>query len=159
MNIYYKIWIDCILGLRALKQNKETWMEWSMIMMTISMTVNLLVFMAILQRNILGYSFYEFNISSPNIVSDVERVNGILNILVLFVLPCFVVNFLLIFRSKNRLKKLVRKYKYPYYNGKLFLAYFLISLFVPLALVIIGIVISQDVTFWDFLSEKQMVIN
>jgi archaellum biogenesis protein FlaJ (TadC family) len=154
MNIYYKIWIDCILCLRSQKQNKDTWMEKSMFSMTIAMTVNLLFFMAILQRNILGCYFYEFNISSPNVVSDVERANGILNILVLFVLPCFVVNFLLIFRSKKRLKRLIRKYKYPYYNGKLFIAYFLISLFFPLTLAIIGIIIYQDVTFWDFFITK-----
>ncbi|MDR2972272.1 MAG: hypothetical protein LBU83_10140 [Bacteroidales bacterium] len=150
MNIYYKIWVDCILGLRAHKQNKDTWKEWSMIMMTIAMTVNFIFFMTLFERHILGFSFYEFNISSPNVVSDVERVNDVLNIFVLFVLPCFVINFLLIFRSKKRLKKLIRKYKYPYYNGKLSFAYVSISLLLPIILIIIGIVISQDVTFRDF---------
>jgi len=149
MNIYYKIWIDCILRLRSQKQNKETWMEWSMIIMTIAMTVNLLFFMTLFERHVLGFSFYEFHISSPNIVSDVERVNDVLNILVLFVLPCFVVNFLLIFRKK-KLKKLIRKYKYPCYNGKLVLTYVSISLFLPIVLLFIGIIIYQDVTFWDF---------
>ena len=149
MNIYYKIWVDCILRLRSQEQNKDTWKEKSMLMMTIAMTVNFMFFMTIFERHILGYSFYEFHISSPNIVSDVKRVNDVLNILVLFVLPCFVVNFLLIFRKK-RLKKLIRKYKYPYYNGKLFLTYFLISLFLPLVLIFTGIILHQDVTFWDF---------
>jgi len=149
MNIYYKIWVDCILRLRSQEQNKDTWKEWGMIMMTIAMTANFMFFMTIFERHVLGYSFYEFHISSPNIVSDVERVNDVLNALVLFVLPCFVVNFLLIFRKK-RLKKLIRKYKYPYYNGKLFLTYFLISLFLPLVLIFTGIILHQDVTFWDF---------
>jgi hypothetical protein len=54
MNIYYKIWTDCILRLRSQEQNKDTWAEKSMIMMTILMTVTLLFFMAILQRDVLG---------------------------------------------------------------------------------------------------------
>jgi len=85
MNIYYKIWVDCILRLKSQKQNKETWMEKSMFLMTTAMTVNMLFFMAILQRDILGCYFYRFEIFSPNIVSDVEGANGVLNILVLFV--------------------------------------------------------------------------
>ena len=140
MNIYYKIWVDCILRMRSQKQNKETWMEWSMFSMTTAMTVNLLFFMTIFERHILGFPFYEFNIASPNAASEIEGMNGVLNILVLFVLPCFVVNFLLICRKK-KLKKLIRKYKYPYYDGKLFYAYFLISLFLPLVLIFIGIIL------------------
>jgi hypothetical protein len=149
MNIYYKIWVDCILRLRAQKQNKETWMEKSMFSMTTAMSINFIFFMALFERHVLGFSFYEFNISSHNIVSGAEEANGILNFLVLFVLPCLVANFLLIFRKK-RLKKLIRKYKYPYYNGKLFVAYFIISLFLPIVLIIIRIILYQDVTFWDF---------
>jgi len=154
MRIYYKIWVDCILRLRSQKQNKETWQEKSMIIMTTAMTFNFMLFMAIFEKHILGFSFYKFTISSPNIVPVVEGADGILNFLVLFVLPCFVVNYLLIFFRKKRLKKLIRKYKYPYYNGKLFATYFLISLFLPLVLIIIYIVTTQEVTFWDFFGIK-----
>jgi hypothetical protein len=83
MYIFYKIWVDCILCLRSQKQNKENWMEKGMFSMTTAMTVNLLFFMAILQRNILGFSFYEFNIASSNFASDIEGMNGVLNIHVL----------------------------------------------------------------------------
>jgi uncharacterized membrane protein YidH (DUF202 family) len=149
MNIYYKIWVDCILRLRSQKQNKNTWMEKSMFLMTTAMAVNLMFFMTIFERHILGFSFYEFNIVSPNVV-PIEGANDLLNALVLFVLPCFVVNYLLIFFRKKRLKKLIRKYKYPNYNGKLFVSYLSISLLLPVVLVFVGIIIYQDVTFWDF---------
>jgi len=149
MNIFYKIWIDCILRLRSQKQNKETWMEKSMFMMTTAMTANLFLFMAIFERYILGFSFYQFTISSSKIIST-EREIYFLNGLVLFVLPCFLVNYLLIFLRKKKLKKLIRKYKYPNYNGKLFVTYFIISLMLPIVLVIIYIITTQDVTFWDF---------
>jgi len=149
MNIYYKIWVDCILRFKSQKQNKNSWPEWSMFSMTTAMTVNLMFFMAIFERHILGFSFYELNIVSPNVV-PIEGVNDFLNTLVLFVMPCFVVNYLLIFFRKKRLKKLIRKYKYPNYNGKLFATYFLISLFLPVVLIFANIIIYQDVTFWDF---------
>ncbi|MCL2291302.1 MAG: hypothetical protein FWC34_11480 [Bacteroidetes bacterium] len=148
MNIYYKIWVDNILRLRSQKQNKDTWQEWSMIIMTAAMTANFMLFMAIFERHILGFSFYEFNIVSPNVV-PIEGANDFLNTLVLFVLPCFVINYLLIFRKK-RLKKLIRKYKYPNYHGKLAATYVLISFLLPLVLIFGNIIIYQDVTFWDF---------
>jgi hypothetical protein len=149
MNIYYKIWVDCILRLRSQKQNKNTWMEKSMFLMTTAMTFNFMLFMAIFERHILGFPFYEFNIVSPNVI-PIEGANDFLNTLVLFVLPCFVVNYLLIFLRKKKLKKLIRKYKYPNYKGKLFVTYFLISGFLPLVLIFGNIIIYQDVTFWDF---------
>jgi glycosyltransferase involved in cell wall biosynthesis len=149
MNIFYKIWVDCVLGLRSQKQNKDTWIEKSMFSMTICMVFNFLLFTAVVGRHIVDLSFYEIKMSSPNIVVPVERANNILTFLILYVLPCFVINYLLIFRKK-RLKKLIRKYKYPYYKGKLFVIYMLISLLLPCVLLFIFIFTTQDVTFWDF---------
>ena len=148
MNIYYKIWVDCILRMRSQKQNKNTWAEKSMISMSLAMKFNFLLFMAILQRDILGYTFYEINIPS---LSDKE--NNLVTILVLFALPIVILNYLLIFRNK-RCKKLVKKYKYPDYNGKLAFTYIAISLLLPIVLVIVGIIVTQDVTFWDFFIRK-----
>jgi hypothetical protein len=130
--------------MRSQKQNKDTWVGWSMIYMLLAMKFNFLLFMAILQRDILGYTFYEINLSS---LSDKE--NNLITILILFALPIVILNYLLIFRNK-RCKKLVKKYKYPDYNGKLAFTYIAISLLLPAVLIIIGIIATQDVTFLDF---------
>ena len=134
-NIYYKIWVDCIVRLRAQEKNKDIWQRFSMIIMSIAMTFNLLLFMAILQRDILGYTFYEINLSFLP-----DRENNLLTILILLFSPCVIVNYLLVFRKK-RCKKLIRKYKYPYYNGKLAITYIMVSLFLPVILMFIGMLL------------------
>lgn len=145
MDIYYKIWVDCMVRIRSQEKNKHNWQEKSIIVMTIAMTFNFILFMTILERNILGCSFYEINLSSLS-----DSYNNILTILILFVLPCVIINGLLIFR-KSRYKMLIKKY--PYHNGKLITAYWLISLFLPVVLLFVGIIIYQDVTFWSFLGK------
>ena len=140
MNIYYKIWVDCIVRLRSQKGNKNDWIEKSIIMMSTAMTFNFMLFMAILERNILGCYFYKLSIPSLS-----DGGNNVLSILILHFLPIIIVNYLLIFRNK-RCKKLIKKYKYPYYNGKLIALYFVISLLLPIVLLLIAI-IYQDVTF------------
>ena len=144
MDIYYKIWVDCILRIRSQKKNKDTWAEWSMISMSSAMICNFLFFIAILERNILGFVFYKIDLSIP------DEENYLLNILILFILPIFIVNYLLIFLNK-RCIKLVKKYKYTYthYNGKLAFTYIVVSMLLPIVLLFIGIIIYQDVTFWD----------
>lgn len=134
LSIYYKIWVDCILRVRSKKKNRDTWKEKSMIMMSIAMTCNFMLLMAILERNILGCYFYKLSISSLS-----NKENNVLSILILHLLPILIVNYLLIFRS-GRCRKLIRKY--PYYNGRLFVTYFLISLFLPICLLFIYLVCS-----------------
>jgi hypothetical protein len=135
MSLYYRIWVDSIKRIRSIEKNKDDWKIKIIIIMSVAMTYNLMMIMAILQRNILGISFY--GIESP-LLSELE--NDILTILVLFFLPCISINYLLIFR-RNRYEKLLEKY--PYYNGKLFVIYFLTSMFLPIVLLGIGLLIKQ----------------
>ena len=135
MNLYYRIWVDCILRLKSIEANKDNWQIKSQIMMTVAMTFNFILIMAILQRNILKVYFYKINI---HILSSYE--NNILGILILFFLPCLIINYLLIFRGK-RYEKLVEKY--PYHNGKLILIYILISMFFPLILLLGGMILLR----------------
>lgn len=128
--------------MRLQERNKDTWKEKSIFSISIAMTLNFLLFMAILQRNILGYSFYHINISSLS-----DRYNNLLTILILFFSPCVIVNYLLVFRKK-RYEELIKKY--PYRNGRLAATYILISMFLPVILLFMGIIIVQDVTFGDF---------
>lgn len=131
MNLYYKIWVDCIIKAQSQPQNKNNWRFFTMIFMSMAMAINIAVFMAILQRNILGRYFYDIKISSL----EGTRTGSFLSFFILFILPPLIINYLLIFRN-NRYEKLIRKYKY--YNGKLFISYFLISLFLPFILLFLG---------------------
>ena len=131
MGLYYRIWVDYITRLRSREENKNNWQLKSMIFMSIAMTFNFVLFMAILQRHVLGYYFYKLNIPFLS-----RYANNILTIFILFILPCVIINYLLIFCGK-RYEKLLKKY--PYHNGKLFAAYFSISLLLPVILLLIGL--------------------
>jgi len=135
MGLYYRIWVDCITRLRSIDRNKDNWQLKSMLTMSSAMTFNLVLVMVIIQREVLGYFFYELNVSS---FSGYE--NYIFTMLILYALPCAIINYLLIFRNK-RYEKLLKKY--PYNNGKLFATYFSISLFLPIILIWIGIFLYQ----------------
>ena len=135
MGLYYRIWMDCITRLRSIEMNKNNWQLKSMIFMTIPLTFNFAFLMAILQRNVLGYPFYELNIPFLS-----QYINNILTMLILFILPVISINYLLIFYGK-RYERLVKKY--PYYNGKLYLIYSLISVFIPLILLWVGVLLYQ----------------
>ena len=135
MNIYYKIWVDCLVRMRSQEINKDSWKRKSMIAMTIAMTYNGMFFMAILQRDILGFSFYWIDFPSLP-----DREDSLINIFILFVLPIFIINYLLIFRKK-RYEKLIEKY--PSYNGKLAIPYIVISIMLPTVLLLIFVFIIQ----------------
>lgn len=134
MGIYYRIWVDCITRLKSSEDNKDNWQAKSMVIMTTAMVFNLVLLMIILQKQILGYYFYELNISFLT-----GHENYILTMLVLYILPCVGVNYLLIIRGK-RYEKLLEKY--PYYNGKLILMYLLASMFLPIILLLISVFLN-----------------
>ena len=135
MDIYYQIWVDCLLRMKAQEKNKPNdWKVWSMIMMSVAMMLNLMLFMSILQEDILSISFYYTNFPIP------DKYNGVFDTLLLFALPVVVVNYLLIFRNK-KYEKLIEKY--PYRNGKLAVPYVVISLLLPVVLVFILVVFIQ----------------
>ena len=130
MNLYYRIWVDCITRLRSIEANKDNWQTIGIVSMSTAMTFNFVLLMVIIQKNILDYYFYEINIP---ILSGFQ--NYILTILILYFLPCVIINYLLIFLNK-RYEKLLKKY--PYSNGKFIVTYILISMFLPLILLLIG---------------------
>lgn len=131
MNIYYKIWVDCISKARSMPANKNNWKRFTLGFMTITMAINFACIMSILQRNILGNYFYHFEVDFfPG-----TKLHALISGFVLFVLPNLVLNYFLIFRN-NRYEILLEKYKS--YNGKLFFIYFLTSLSIPLLVLIIS---------------------
>lgn len=134
MGLYYRIWVDCIGRAKQQPANKHNWQKLSMISMTLAMAFNFILIMTVLEKYILRTYFYKIDLPFLPLL-----VNNVLNYLVLFILPCGIINYLLIFRNKayERLLK-----KYPYNNGKLFLAYFVISMMLPIVLLLGAFVIN-----------------
>lgn len=132
LSIYYRIWVDCIQRAKMQSGNKESWQTITMVFMTLSMSANFVLIMTILEKSVFQTYFYKIDFSFLP-----TRINNVLAYLFLFILPCIMTNYLLIFRNK-RYKKLLLKYRY--YNGKLFLAYFSISMLLPIVLLWIGII-------------------
>ena len=124
--LYYRIWVDCISRARRQPDSRQSWQTNCMIFMTLAMTFNFILAMTIFEEYVLKNYFYKLDFSLLPV-----RINNVLSYLILFILPCVVINYLLIFR-KRKYEKLLKKY--PYYNGKLFLIYFLISMLLPIIL-------------------------
>lgn len=136
LGLYYRIWVDLITRAKSRPESKDSWALPSMIFMSISMTLNLLLIMTILQKHILGYYFYYIELNFLPVY-----LNNIISFIILFILPCVAINYVLIFH-KHRYEKLLKKY--PYRKGKLFLSYFLVSMLLPLFLLIVVIIMGDD---------------
>lgn len=134
-NLFYLVWVDCIASGMKNPENNGKWKVMAMIFMTVAMTSNLLLLLTILQKHILGYYFYWFEIEFlPQYLSN------ILSGFILFVLPCICVNYFFIFHKK-RYKILLKRYRA--HNGKLFGWYFAGSLLTPV-LLLIGLLIYHE---------------
>lgn len=132
MKLYYKLWADGIVKLRSRPQNAGLWKFFAMSFMSMAMALNLAGIMAILQRNILHRTFYELSLD----IFPGTKLDALVSFLVLFLLPPLLINYLLIFR-RDRYKDIIKR-GYPYYNGKLFVGYFLGSLGLPFFLLFLG---------------------
>jgi len=87
--------------------------------------------MTILERFVFKRYFYKIDFSFFPVY-----INNVLGHIFLFILPCLAINYLLIFRKK-KYKELLKKY--PYYNGKLFIVYFVVSMMLPVLLLWLAI--------------------
>lgn len=119
-----------------IEANKKDWKIKSTFSMTFAMTFNFVLFMVVLQREILGFYFYEINF--PFLTGFA---NYIITMVVLYVLPCIILNYFLIFHNQRYeyLKK-----RYAHHDSKHYcLIYMLISVLLPIILVWIGICIRE----------------
>lgn len=132
MKLYYSIWVDCIVKARQSKE--KTWKVVAIILMTTAMALNFLLLVNLIEIWLFGHSLFGLEISLLP-----ERSRQIAEFLLQFVAPWVVMNYFLIFR-KERYKKLIAKY--PDKNGQLFASYFAISIFVPIALLWIGMFLT-----------------
>jgi hypothetical protein len=136
LGLYYRIWVDCITRAKSRPQNQNNWPSFCMAFMSISMFLNLIVIMTLIQKHVIKQYFYYIKLDFlPKYTNNV--VSGI----ILFVAPCVLLNYFLIF-NKHRYKVLLQKYP-SRYNGKLFLTYFLISLGLPFVLLFGGLILYK----------------
>lgn len=134
--IYYGLWVDCIKRMKAQPANKDSWQWKSMFSMSTAMVSNFAFAMTILEAHILGSYFYKIEFTFLS-----KYWSNVLSFVIIFILPVTIINYLLIFR-KQRYKKLLEKY--PYRNGMFFMSYFLISLWVPFILLVVGYIFFRD---------------
>lgn len=132
MRLYYLIWVDCLVRLKSQPANKGNWQVLGIIYMTVTMAFDFLFLMIILEEYILGYYFYEFAIPLlPQEIGDP------LSFAILYTGPPLVINYMLIFRNR-RYVKLIEKYEY--HNGRLFVTYMAIALFLPVGVLLLGMI-------------------
>ena len=137
MDLYYKIWVDGLKKLRSIPSNKNMWKFYAMVFISMAMAINFMLLVAILERNIFRTNFYHLEIQ----VFPRTKIDSFLSFFILFFAPCGLINYFLIFR-KRRYEILFKKYQITY-NGKLCVAYMMISYFSPFLLLIIGYFINK----------------
>ena len=131
LGLYYRIWTDCIKRIKSRPDNNNDWQVTSIFSMTLAMTFNFILIITVIEKFFFGHVIYDINL--PFLHGPLK---SLFNFIVLFFVPCLILNYLLIFRNK-RYERFFEKY--PYHDGKLFATYFSISLFLPIALMCIGV--------------------
>lgn len=130
MRLYYLIWVDLILRAQSQPANKHNWRIMTLAYMTIIMALDLVFIITIIEKAIVGYNFYDFEI--PVLP---QKIGDPISFVILFAIPPLVINYMLIFRNR-RYEKLIKKYEY--HDGKLAVTYMLLGLFVPVAALLLG---------------------
>ena len=121
--------------MKSKEDNRNDWQIKSLITMSILMTFNLALFMILIQKYVFGYYFYEIKLPLFTYRGDF-----ILTILVLYFLPCVIINYFLILHRK-RYEKLLNFFSYR--NGKLILSYLLISIILPIIFIWMDVLLSK----------------
>lgn len=132
--LYYSVWTD---GIKRMQERfPGTNLYWKFILM-------LFMVLAFGGFSMFFYAFIGRMIGLPwpqlNLIEN-QFVEKTLSALVFFMLPWFIVHYYLVL-WKNKYLNFMPKYKYR--NGKLFINFFLTIIFVPLFLLIIGIIVAK----------------
>src|SRR3569623_491090 len=110
-NIYYEIWADASRAIK--KKDSDQWKMATLIPMSILHGVNLLAILFFL-RGILGRQWPLF---IPVKIFEVVLLNDAVSIVLTFILPFLLFNYLLIF-SNDRYQQIIHFYKGK--NGRLY---------------------------------------
>lgn len=136
LDIYYKIWVDCIVKAKSIPKNEKDWPFFTMIFMSMSMALNLIFILFILSNLQIVDKIYKIPIN----VFDGTRLDALLSFFASYLLPMLLINYFLIFNN-GRYKRFLTKYKS--YNGKLFISYFLGSVLILVVYFIIAFIVTK----------------
>ena len=129
---YYSVWSDCILKMQSVSFSKKSWKFYSLLLMSMCMAMNFMFIMGLIQNKRIGLNyFYKLNID----IFPGNKLDAFVSFFILFLLPMLIINYLLVFR-KNQYQIIINRGKK--YDGKLFFKYFLASLWIPVILVLLG---------------------
>ena len=121
LQLYYKIWVDAIVAEQSKKVEQRNWKLYTLIPISILQGINLLTlfyWMKVLVN-------HNLPIFLPVSIFNARPLNGFVSIVITFIAPFVILNYLLIFNN-DRYAGLLKKYKPE--GGKLYRKYVLISL-------------------------------
>jgi hypothetical protein len=125
--LFYLIWLDLIKKLISNPIGKDQWKFYSNFIMSFCMSFNFFELYYLLNLLIPGITN---NIQFPTFTSQI-RLNSILTF-ALVMLPIAIINFYVIIKNN----KYQNYFNLKYYNGKLFTAYFIISIWTPIVVLL-----------------------
>src|SRR4051812_21502277 len=102
MNLYYMIWVDCILKAQSIPSNQNNWKQYTMIFVSMAMALNIGMVLSILQLHIIGYVFYDIKFH----IFPLEKLNNALSFFVLYLMIPILLNYFFIFKN-NKYEKLL----------------------------------------------------
>ena len=129
-NIYYKLWVDAIVWEKATNGERRNWKPYTLIPISLCQGLNLLT---------VCFWCHIPVFINMNIVS-IKPINGFLSYSISLLMPFIILNYFLIVYNE-KYESLIMKYKY--YNGKLYLWYFLCSIGAFITPIIIGMILSR----------------
>lgn len=134
--IYYAIWADGIRKMQMVNSSKKTnWKFISNVLMSTAGFVNVLFLSVLLPKKFLwDYLVYlQIDFSGSAYLSNVSFGATISCVF-------FIMNYMLIFR-RARYQSFIDNYKF--YNGKLFIGYFVVSIWVPILVMVGGMLAAK----------------
>lgn len=121
--LFYLIWLDLIRKMISNPIGKDQWKFYSNFIMSFCMAFNIFELYYLLNELIPSITN---NIQFPNFTNQI-KLNAILSFL-LVMLPTAIINFNLVLKNN----KYLNYFKLKYYNGKLFITYFIVSTWTPI---------------------------
>lgn len=131
--IYFKIWADAIVTCKSNPLLSYDWKIMALLTMSFPLMIQLMFFMAILQRSIIKYSFYQLNIN----IFNSKFLDTTLESFLLFLLPPLLINYFLMYHNNKYLMVIE---KYTSVSKNYFQYYFLILTFTPLSILMIALI-------------------
>lgn len=131
LGFYYRIWVDGIVKMRSMPENRDMWKFYTMFLTSLAMAFNLATALAILQRYVFKRIFWDVDVH----IFHNAVVDAVTKFFLLYYFIPLVLNYFLILWNR-RYETLLSRYKT--YNGWLYISYTMGSLFLPLIAMVVA---------------------